>query len=431
MRKWERRRGFTDRWTWCTVTWMFYLFVGAQVHAASPTTLLQSKPLQVFVSVPAQKDIVKRIGGEHVRVKTLTQAGKSPCHYEPTPIQIRELTQAQIYFVLGVPFEQKLVQNLRELAPNLPVVDTQAGMVSRAARPQSGSIQPGLTFQVHSHDANSMKQSLGNTSSPPQPMQAPLGLGVRRQKASKVGASGANNSPSIDLFKVGGASQKSLKGKSLNPEETLVRRDSLHCHCHDHDAQNDKKGEQNALSLPSPQSTQKNKKGHSPQHVWLDPYLVLGQTRVIYDSLVALDPHHSHVYKANWEKLSRELAALDKRVAQMLQPVRGKAFLVFHPAWECFAHAYGLKQIAVPTGKGTLSAKQLTRAIEQARLDNVCVIIIHSSDERKYAKVLKGVLDVPVVLINLADFQLGSDYVGGLQKLAKKMKAVLSGRHSG
>ncbi|MEM7495039.1 MAG: zinc ABC transporter substrate-binding protein [Myxococcota bacterium] len=393
------------RWMRCVVPSVFCLFVPAQAHTASPAVAAPSGPLRVFVSVPAQRPIVKRVGGRYVRVETLTRAGKSPCHYEPTPAQVAELTRAKVYFTLGVRFERKLLSRLPSLAPTLRVVDTSAGMVSRATNPiHPASSGTGLTFQVRPRDTDTARHRLGEMSSTSQGVQtdtgrrgAALGLGIQEQEAAKAGVKKQGDPPLVRLF--GGGDDDTVRRDAINRVSTAT--DVL-------DARDDKKG-------------------HSPPHVWLDPYLVLGQARVVRDTLVALDPARRHVYTANWEKLSRELTALDQRVAKMLQPVRGKAFLVLHPAWESFADAYGLKQVVASAGRAGLSANRLARTIEMAKRNKVRAVIVRSRAEHQRARVVARGLRIPVVRIDPVDPALGQDYARGFEQLAKKMKAALSG----
>jgi zinc transport system substrate-binding protein len=85
---------------------------------------LAETPLRVVVSILPQQQFVERIGGEHVDVHTLVQPGYSPATYEPSPRQMAELSRADMYFRIGVPFEAGLLPKIKDLAPALPVIDT-------------------------------------------------------------------------------------------------------------------------------------------------------------------------------------------------------------------------------------------------------------------------------------------------------------------
>jgi zinc transport system substrate-binding protein len=80
--------------------------------------------LQVFVSIPPQKYIVKQIGGEHVKVNVMVQSGASPHTYEPKPKQMVAITRAKIFFTVGVEFETVWMQKLSASNPAMAVVPT-------------------------------------------------------------------------------------------------------------------------------------------------------------------------------------------------------------------------------------------------------------------------------------------------------------------
>ena len=285
-------------WMRGVALWWICLLAGTHVHAASFSA--PKKFLQVFVSVPAQQDIVRRIGGGHVHVATLVQTGQSPCHYEPTPAQVAKLMGAQAYFGLGVPFEKKLFPKLRLLAPNLRVVDTRQG----------------------------------ERSTPPFDENHP-----------------------------------------------------------------------------------------SDPHVWLDPHLVMRQAQVIHHTLVGLDPSGRDVYGNGLKELMHDLAALNRQVAWALKSVRGKAFLVLHPAWGHFARAYGLQQFVVLAKSRAPRVKQLTQTIDQAKRHRACAIIVRAESERKMANGIAQSLKLPVVRIDPS--LEGDNYVARFDTLAAKMWQAL------
>ena len=83
---------------------------------------------KVFVSIPPQEYFVERVGGGRVDVEALLQPGDSPATYEPTPRQIAELSEAALYFRIGVAFENALMPKIRNTMTRLKVVDTRKGI---------------------------------------------------------------------------------------------------------------------------------------------------------------------------------------------------------------------------------------------------------------------------------------------------------------
>ena len=81
----------------------------------------------VFVSIPPQAYFVQRVGGEHVEVDVLVAPRQDPHTFEPTPRQMIRLAAAEVYFRVGVPFEQALRAKLAA-HEHLRIVDTRQGI---------------------------------------------------------------------------------------------------------------------------------------------------------------------------------------------------------------------------------------------------------------------------------------------------------------
>ncbi len=87
------------------------------------TTANAVEPVQVFVSIPPQEFLVKRIGQDHVAVKVLLKPGDSPETFDPGLKKISGLNNAQLYFRIGVAFEKKWVRSLENNSSNTKVVN--------------------------------------------------------------------------------------------------------------------------------------------------------------------------------------------------------------------------------------------------------------------------------------------------------------------
>ncbi len=84
-----------------------------------------------FVSVLPQAYLLERIGGDRIDVQVMVLPGKSPATYEPTPRQVMELGGAEIFFTLGVPFENNFLPAIKGTLPNLKLVDASEGIERR------------------------------------------------------------------------------------------------------------------------------------------------------------------------------------------------------------------------------------------------------------------------------------------------------------
>lgn len=99
--------------------------------AMLPTQTLAKKPISVYVSILPQKYFVERISGEYAAVQVLVKPGKSPSTYSPSPDQIKELTTSDIFFRIGVPFENGFLHKIKTISSAIQIVDTREGIALR------------------------------------------------------------------------------------------------------------------------------------------------------------------------------------------------------------------------------------------------------------------------------------------------------------
>lgn len=115
---------------WLLVCGLVLLTVIPSLPAAPPT------PVKVFVSIAPQAFFARAVGGASVDVEVLLPSGQSPATYEPTPQQMGRLTDADVYFSVGLPFEERLMEKLGGSLKHLKIVSTIDGI---PLRPISGN----------------------------------------------------------------------------------------------------------------------------------------------------------------------------------------------------------------------------------------------------------------------------------------------------
>ncbi|WP_071515624.1 zinc ABC transporter substrate-binding protein [Geitlerinema sp. PCC 9228] len=84
--------------------------------------------MQIAVSILPQKYFVKRIGGDTTNVTVMVPPDASPATYEPKPNQLQSLSQAAVYFRIGVPFENAWMEKMTAANTDMSVVDTRQGI---------------------------------------------------------------------------------------------------------------------------------------------------------------------------------------------------------------------------------------------------------------------------------------------------------------
>jgi len=102
----------------------FIPIMGLALGLLGPAEASQDKPLTAFVSVQPQATFVQRLASPHVAVLVLVPAGSNHENYEPTPRQIQQLSGADLYFRVGMPFEEVWMKKIQANNRKLTVVDT-------------------------------------------------------------------------------------------------------------------------------------------------------------------------------------------------------------------------------------------------------------------------------------------------------------------
>jgi zinc transport system substrate-binding protein len=85
--------------------------------------LQADKALKIIVSILPQKTWVQKIAGSLVDVDVMVKPNYSPATYEPKPKQMIALSKANIYFAIGVPFENIWLQKFIAQNKKMIVVD--------------------------------------------------------------------------------------------------------------------------------------------------------------------------------------------------------------------------------------------------------------------------------------------------------------------
>ena len=82
----------------------------------------------IIVSILPQKIFVEKIGGDKVDTSIMVEAGSSPHNYSPKPSQMRSVSRADIYFTIGVEFEEIWLTKFTNQNRDLTVVDSTEGI---------------------------------------------------------------------------------------------------------------------------------------------------------------------------------------------------------------------------------------------------------------------------------------------------------------
>ena len=105
----------------------------------------ESRPIVAFCSIAPQRYLVESVGGDLVSVHVLVGPGQSPHTFEPTPRQMADLSGANVYFAIGLPFENRILDGVRALSAGLVVVDTAERVPRRQVEETHAHTEPGVS----------------------------------------------------------------------------------------------------------------------------------------------------------------------------------------------------------------------------------------------------------------------------------------------
>lgn len=93
----------------------------------SPISAYSKKKINVHVSILPIKYFVNKIGADHVVINLLLNPGENPVTYMPSPNQIKNLTQADLFFRIGVPFEAAIFNRVQSISKSI-IIDLSKGI---------------------------------------------------------------------------------------------------------------------------------------------------------------------------------------------------------------------------------------------------------------------------------------------------------------
>jgi zinc transport system substrate-binding protein len=166
--------------------------------------------------------------------------------------------------------------------------------------------------------------------------------------------------------------------------------------------------------------------GIKDPHVWLSPPLVMVQARNILQALRFVDPVHRSFYEAGYKKFITEVLDLDAELRGIFAKT-GKdiQFIVLHPAWGYFAHAYGLEQVPIEIQGKEPRPAQFRHLIRHARESGIKVVFVQPQFSTNSAKTMAKAVGGQIAFVD----PLALDWTSNLREVAAKFKAVLKRGH--
>ena len=165
--------------------------------------------------------------------------------------------------------------------------------------------------------------------------------------------------------------------------------------------------------------------GHSHgAHEFYDPHTwsSLTNARIMAANMLAavqrIDPEGTEYYKSRYDSLVARLDSVDAELRDVLKPVSGRSFMVWHPSLSYFARDYGLRQIAVGEESKELSAASLREKIDMARASGTQVLFIQPEYDGGRSELLARQTGTRGVTVNLLSYEWTDEMIKMARELA-------------
>ena len=113
------------------LTFLFLVVISLSLSACQTSTQTEQNQdeLQVIVSILPQAYFVERIGGGQVSVQVMVGPGEEAHTYEPSPEQMKDLSTANLFFTIGIEYEETWVPRFIDINPDLTFIYSAEGII--------------------------------------------------------------------------------------------------------------------------------------------------------------------------------------------------------------------------------------------------------------------------------------------------------------
>jgi zinc transport system substrate-binding protein len=141
--------------------------------------ITQAAPLNVRCGIPPLTSVVKAVGGERVNVSSLMTGSQDPHTFSPSPKAVAGARAADLFFTVGMPFENTVVEKLKVMNPELQVVNLAEGITA------SGDPHVWMSLPVLAEMATVVEQALSRADPDGAEIYQSNGKAFQRQLAER------------------------------------------------------------------------------------------------------------------------------------------------------------------------------------------------------------------------------------------------------
>lgn len=132
-------------------------------------------------------------------------------------------------------------------------------------------------------------------------------------------------------------------------------------------------------------------------HVWSSAPNMKRMAANMLVALRALDPEHIGEYESNFNRLALRIDSVDAACNSILAPLRGSAFMVWHPSLSYFARDYGLVQLSLGAEGKEHSVSQTRDLLDSMDAAGAQVFLVQKNFDPEQAKAIAAGVRTAVI----------------------------------
>jgi zinc transport system substrate-binding protein len=169
-------------------------------------------------------------------------------------------------------------------------------------------------------------------------------------------------------------------------------------------------------------------------HIWLNPYMAQQQAKIIYESIIKIDPKHKKEFTENYQRLNNQFVALQKSYESLLS-TPGREFVTSHASFQYLADQYHLKQTAISglSPEDEPSPKEIKQLVDTLRQHGAKVVFFETLVNNKLADTVKKEIQAEAAVLNplegLSEQEIANkeDYFSVMMNNLASLKKALGG----
>ncbi|MGD6781573.1 metal ABC transporter solute-binding protein, Zn/Mn family [Sutcliffiella horikoshii] len=355
-----------------------------------------SEKLTVYTTIFPLEDFTKKIGGDHVDVKSVFPAGADAHTFEPSTKTMSEMASADAFIYSGVGAEG-FADKAKGVLENEDVTIVAAGDGIELRGEEDSHEEE----HNHEHEEEAHEEEHDHE---------------HEEEAHED------------------EHDHEHEEEAHEEEHDHEHEEEAHEEEHDHEHEEEAHEEEHDHEHEEEAHEEEHDHADGDPHVWLDPTLSITLAENVKNALVELKPEAKEDFEANFETLKTDLEKLDAEFKDTVDSGKTNKILVSHAAYGYWENRYGLEQISVtglsPTQEP--SQKQLTEIINTAKENEIKYVIFDQNISGKIAEVVKNEIKAEaLVLHNLEaateeDVENEEDYFSLMRQNIETLKKALN-----